>query len=203
MDDRINKLVRRAQQGDRTAFDLLFHEYHSRVEAYCTRLLSNRAEGEQACQDTFFNAWTHIQTFRHESPFIVWLQQIALRVCHNLRRTKKGQGEARDKSLDVPAVLWSVEARSHAAGGEDAVLDRAQDQWILEMVYRFAASARPPWDRLDWLIFFSRYQNGMTNKAEIARHLGAKAGTVKFRIERRITPVLKAVWQKLQEGEIR
>ena len=57
------ELVRRAQRGDRAAFDELVARHRDRVYAVALRLTRNPADAEDALQDTFLNAYRALGRF--------------------------------------------------------------------------------------------------------------------------------------------
>jgi RNA polymerase sigma factor (sigma-70 family) len=71
-------LIRRAQAGDREAFDALYAASAGRVFALLLRLCADRAAAEQLTQNTFVTAWRRLATFRAESRFTTWLHRIAV-----------------------------------------------------------------------------------------------------------------------------
>ena len=73
--DRI--LARRAQSGERGAFNILVRKYRHRVMKVSLRYTRNRADAEDAVQETFLKAYWDCQTFAATPPSI--LGCIALR----------------------------------------------------------------------------------------------------------------------------
>ena len=71
-------LVRRAQAGDRAAFDTLYTLHVDRVYAVCLRMSASRAEAERLTQDVFVRTWHRLHTFRGESAFGSWLYRLAV-----------------------------------------------------------------------------------------------------------------------------
>ena len=66
-------LIRRAQQGDRAAFEALYHAHVGRVYALCLRLTADAVQAEERTQDALVRAWERLATFRGESAFSSWL----------------------------------------------------------------------------------------------------------------------------------
>jgi RNA polymerase sigma-70 factor (ECF subfamily) len=71
-------LVRRAQSGERSAFNALVRKYRDRVMKLSMRYTRNRADAEDAVQNTFIHAYRGLQNFRGESAFYSWLHRIAI-----------------------------------------------------------------------------------------------------------------------------
>jgi RNA polymerase sigma-70 factor (ECF subfamily) len=92
-DDRL----RRAREGDLSAFNELVLEHQGLVFNLCYRLLGQRQAAEDACQEAFVNAWRSLKNLRGDI-FRPWLLRIAANACHDeLRR----RGRRPSASLDV------------------------------------------------------------------------------------------------------
>lgn len=74
----LTSLVARAQQGEQSAFALLYRHTHKRVYATCVRLLGDRQLAEELTQDTFIKAWQQIASYRFEALFTTWLTRVAI-----------------------------------------------------------------------------------------------------------------------------
>ena len=60
------------------AFAMLFHRYDSRLVAFLTRYLGDRAQAEDVAQETFADAWQARERFdSSRRPFRVWLYALA------------------------------------------------------------------------------------------------------------------------------
>jgi RNA polymerase sigma-70 factor (ECF subfamily) len=70
-------LVRCAQSGERQAFDRLVLKYRSRIVDLAMRYTRNRADAEDATQETFIKAYRGLPHFRSDSAFYTWLFRIA------------------------------------------------------------------------------------------------------------------------------
>jgi RNA polymerase sigma-70 factor, ECF subfamily len=71
-------LVKRAQQGDPSAFVTLFHTHKTRVYSLCLRMTNNVAEAEDLAQDAFLQVFRKLATFRGDSALSTWLYRIAM-----------------------------------------------------------------------------------------------------------------------------
>jgi RNA polymerase sigma-70 factor (ECF subfamily) len=74
------EVIHKAQQGDASAFEHLYHLHSSRIYALCLRMVGNIAEAEDLTQETFLMLFRKIRTFRGESAFSTWLHRIAVNV---------------------------------------------------------------------------------------------------------------------------
>jgi RNA polymerase sigma-70 factor (ECF subfamily) len=71
-------LVLRAQSGERGAFNALVRKYRHRVMKLSMRYTRNRADAEDAVQNTFLKAYWGLQHFRGDAAFYSWLHRIAI-----------------------------------------------------------------------------------------------------------------------------
>jgi RNA polymerase sigma-70 factor (ECF subfamily) len=71
------KLVRRAQKGDRAAFAELFTQYEGRIFGYVYRMVGNRAWAEDLAQEAFIQAHQHLGKLGPPYDFKSWVYRIA------------------------------------------------------------------------------------------------------------------------------
>ena len=77
------RLVKRVQQGDKTAFDALVLKYQSRIVNLVSRFVRNQADALDVTQDTFLKAYRALPNFRGDSAFYTWLYRIAINTAKN------------------------------------------------------------------------------------------------------------------------
>jgi RNA polymerase sigma-70 factor (ECF subfamily) len=76
-------LVRRAQAGDRRAFDLLVLKYQQKVASLIGRYVRDPVEVLDVTQDAFLKAYRALGGFRGDSAFYTWLYRIAVNTVKN------------------------------------------------------------------------------------------------------------------------
>ena len=79
------ELVRRAQRGDRVAFELLVERHQHRLFTLAARLLGSVDDAADAVQETLVRAWLALPRFRGEARFSTWLYRICLNSVHDQR----------------------------------------------------------------------------------------------------------------------
>ena len=68
-----------ARQGDRHAFARLVRAHQSRVRLQLRRLAhGDAALADDLAQETFVQAWLHLNDFRGDARLATWLHRIAL-----------------------------------------------------------------------------------------------------------------------------
>jgi RNA polymerase sigma-70 factor (ECF subfamily) len=76
-------LIRRVQQGDRSAFDLLVAKYQHKILNLVMRYVKDPAEALDVAQEAFLKAYRAAPSFRGESAFYTWLYRIAINTAKN------------------------------------------------------------------------------------------------------------------------
>jgi RNA polymerase sigma-70 factor (ECF subfamily) len=85
------RLVAQVVAGDAAAFTQLVERYAPQVYALAYRKLRNAFEADEATQETFIRAYTHLGTYRPEEKFAAWLRAITVNWCisHWRRQTSR------------------------------------------------------------------------------------------------------------------
>lgn len=81
--DTDKELVRRVQNGERRAFDLLFSRYQHKIINLVGRYLRNAQDIEDVTQEAFIKAFRALGRFRGDSAFYTWLYRIAINTAKN------------------------------------------------------------------------------------------------------------------------
>lgn len=169
------KLVARAQKGDRTAFDLLVRKYQNKVAKLIARYVRDRREVEDVTQEAFIKAYRALRGFRGESAFYTWLYRIAVNTAKNYLES---QGR-RPPTTDV-----EVEGAEGADLGERLREQATPERHLLtteiaDTVYR--TIQRLPEDLRTAILL--REIEGLSYE-EIAQIMDCPIGTVRSRIFR-------------------
>ena len=90
------QLVKRVQQGDKQAFNLLVLKYQYRIQAVVSRFIKDNAEVQDVAQEAFIKAYRAIQNFRGESQFYTWLYRIAVNTAKNYLVTRNRRPPSSD-----------------------------------------------------------------------------------------------------------
>jgi RNA polymerase sigma-70 factor (ECF subfamily) len=77
------KLVERAQRGEKDAFDLLVAKYQRKLARLLSRFIRDPAEVEDVAQEAFIKAYRALPSFRGESAFYTWLYRIGINTAKN------------------------------------------------------------------------------------------------------------------------
>lgn len=91
-------LIRRAQEGDRSAFDSLVRLYDQNVLRLALQVVGSPEEARDLYQEAFLKVYRSIGQFRREAKFSTWLYRVVMNVCLDHLRRQKTRRE-------VPAPL--------------------------------------------------------------------------------------------------
>jgi len=76
-------LIKRVQQGDRSAFDLLVIKYQHKILKLIMRYVRDPSEAMDVTQEAFIKAYRAAPSFRGDSAFYTWLYRIAINTAKN------------------------------------------------------------------------------------------------------------------------
>lgn len=77
------QLVKRVQNGDKRAFDLLVLKYQHRILGLVVRFVHDPHEAQDVTQEAFIKAYRALGNFRGDSAFYTWLYRIAINTAKN------------------------------------------------------------------------------------------------------------------------
>ena len=167
--DKTERLVKRAQAGDRAAFDDLVRRYRARIYALSLHLTGSRAEADDITQDVFTRAYQQLNTFAGRSEFFTWLYRIAVNRSLNARRDT---ARRRTSGLDDPRVQAAVAVDAYGDPRRAAELRQTYSR-LVTALDRLSPTLRST------VVLVSL--QGLSHD-EAAAVLGCPAGTVAWRI---------------------
>ena len=83
------ELVRRAQKGDRFAFERLVEQHEQRLYTLAARVLGSREDAADAVQEALVRAWLALPKFRGDARFSTWLYRIVVNAAHDMRPKRR------------------------------------------------------------------------------------------------------------------
>jgi RNA polymerase sigma-70 factor, ECF subfamily len=78
-----SELVKRVQQGDKTAFDVLVLKYQHRIVKLVSRYVREPSDALDVTQEAFLKAFRALPGFRGDSAFYTWIYRIAINTAKN------------------------------------------------------------------------------------------------------------------------
>jgi RNA polymerase sigma-70 factor (ECF subfamily) len=169
--------LKRAQKGDRKAFDRIITVYRTPVISVCMKYMRNNEEAMDMAQDVFVNAYSAIRNFGNNSKFSTWLYRIAVNLCINRRDAMK-----RRKYFDTGSIHgeendgWAAVDPQDRAPRQDELLEKKSvRESIFNELDSFESDERS--------VIILRDMEGYEYD-EISRILGMPLGSVKSRLSR-------------------
>lgn len=169
------ELVRAYLEGDSSAFEELVGRYESTIMNMAYRLLGNRSDAADVCQEVFVLLMRKLGSFRGEAKFSTWLYRVSLNACHDhARRMKRHISLSESPGEDLP----EMEQRLPDSGVDspEASLERAE---IQRTVQKAIAVLPFKFKEVIYLHDLKGY-----NYKEVAEILDISLGTVKSRLNR-------------------
>lgn len=97
------ELLRRAREGDLTAYDELIRRHQERVYATIYHMTSNHEDANDLTQETFIKAYQALQSFKGTSSFFTWLYRIAVNKTINHLKQRRRRNHISLNDLDLNA----------------------------------------------------------------------------------------------------
>jgi len=170
------ELVRRVLARDADAFRTIMQRHNRRLYRIARGVLRNNAEAEDAVQEAYVSAFTHLASYRGQSSLAAWLSRIAMNEA--LGRLRRRRHTVDIATLEDTRTEAKIIQFPLAAQTDDPERTMAQRQ-ILQLVEE-TTDALPEAYRL---VFVTRVIEGMSVE-ETADLLGIKPETVKTRLHR-------------------
>ena len=166
------ELVEAFQRGEAAAFDDLVLRWDRKIRGAIYRVVGPREDARDLCQEAFLKAYRGLKGFKKDARFSSWLYQIALNVCRDRLRRRRGRLHLSLDELDAAGQELPL-----LPGPSPLELAEASD--LSRRVER-AVAALPEEQRE--VIVLKEYE-GLTF-AEIAEVLEVPLSTVKTRLYR-------------------
>ena len=107
--------TRAALSGDSAALGIVFQYYRPRLQAHALRICGNTPLAQDAVQDTFISALTHLSSLRDVNLFYPWLKRILINRCYQLLKKEKSVGLEENMERNDFLVRQSIEEKFEKA----------------------------------------------------------------------------------------
>jgi RNA polymerase sigma-70 factor (ECF subfamily) len=173
--EQVEQLVRRAQQGDVSAFERLIGEHLPLVRRFARAFTRGPEPAADLAQDALLKVYRSLPGYRFQSSFSTWLYAIVRNVYLDEARSRAGRDRAAERPLEASAVDADPTADPDAPRA-DRRLEREE---LRQLVWD--ALGTIPADFRATLVLYDI--EGLTYE-EIAAIENAPLGTVKSRLSR-------------------
>lgn len=135
------ELVAAFQRGELSAFDTLVLRWDGKIRGAIYRILGSEDEARDLCQEAFLKAYRALPGFKGQARFSSWLYQIALNLCRDRMRRRRGRvfislddpdgPESNQRPDPGPGTLELVESMDMSRMVASAVADLPEDQRVV------------------------------------------------------------------------
>jgi len=173
--EQVEDLVRRAQQGDVSAFERLIGEHLPLVRRFARAFAREQEAAADLAQDALLKVYRSICGYRFQSSFSTWLYAIVRNVYFDDARSRAGRDRAAERPLGPTAIDGDPTADPEAPRA-----DRRLEREELRRLVWDGLGTIPPEFRATLVLYDIE---GLTYE-EIAAIENTPLGTVKSRLSR-------------------
>lgn len=167
--------IRKAAQGDASAFEELVVRYQGQVFNLCLRMTSNAEDAADLTQEAFVKVWKSLDTFQFDAAFSTWLYRLASNCCLDFLRSRKRRPTVSLTMETEEEDEQTVDVSDDAPTPEEAAISKEEREELRLAMQSLDAEQRQ--------ILTLRVVNDLSY-SDIARVLGLREGTVKSRLSR-------------------
>ncbi len=160
----------KAQKGDQQAFAFLVQSYQRPVYNLCYRMLGNQQEAEDATQETFIRAYTHLDSYNPNRKFLNWVLTIASNHCIDRLRKRRINWSSLEDDPYVEKIPMPESIDPHR---------NAEDKETADQIQRWIDQLSPDYRTPVILLYWYGY-----SYEEIAATMGVSVSAVKSRLHR-------------------
>lgn len=168
-------LVAAAQAGDPTAFEELVNRYEGKIFRLTRNITGNHEDAEDAMQDAFLKAYSHLQDFHGDSRFYTWLVRIAANEALMRLRKRRPNQLSLDEPVEGDTDLFPRELEDWGPTPEQKYAQTEMQGIVGEVIDRLEPEFR--------IVFLLRDFEELSTQ-ETAEALGISVPAVKSRLLR-------------------
>jgi len=172
-----SEVVARVVAGDTALFEILMRRYNQRVYRAVRAILGTDEESEDAMQQAYLNAYSHLRQFEERAQFSTWLTRIAVNeaLARLKKRKRNGWDGGEEAMMAIESAMPDPEQQAHASQMREVVESELE---ALPAMYR--------------TVLVLRDVEGLTT-AEAATCLDLSEDVVKTRLHRARTMVRERI----------
>ena len=166
-------LIKRFQDGDLSAYDIIVRRYKDQLLNFAYRFLGNSEESEDVVQETFLRLYRNRHAYRQIAKFSTWIYTIA----GNLAKTELRKRKRR-KLVSISDM--GFEDKEYEIEDQAADTERSAESALTDKIIQKAINELSP--RFKQVILLRDVQE--LSYEEIGKILNIPLGTVKSRVNR-------------------
>ena len=183
------QLVKRVQDGDKRAFDLLVLKYQHRILGLVVRFVHDPHEAQDVTQEAFIKAYRALANFRGDSAFYTWLYRIAINTAKNYLVSRNRRPPISDVDSGDAEFYDGDHALKDMASPERLMLRDEIDETVQRSIKQLPEDLRRA--------LTLREFDGLSYE-DIATVMQCPVGTVRsriFRAREAVDKALRPLWQ--------
>lgn len=169
-------LINKVKSGDTQAIVELINKYKDKIYYLGYRMLGNKEEAEDICQETFIRVYSNLDKYDNKHRFSTWVYKIATNLCIDRIRKNKKTIYSLDSNWNNEEDLdWYSKVPDRSLTPEDEVVLNEQNFYIQQSFNKLPLKYRT--------IMTLRYIDGLSLQ-EICDIVDLPITTVKTRLHR-------------------
>ena len=161
----------------RERFSELVARHQRRASRIAFHYMRDAAEADEAVQDAFVKAYSHLWSFREELPFEVWFTRILINGCLDRIKARTRRERCIAPMPETPGGDFAERVAGSGPSPEDQLLARERRQQLAAALAKLPARQRS--------VFMLSHYEGCTSR-EVSAVTGLNESTVRVHLFRAI-----------------
>ena len=175
------ELIKRAREGDDSAFNEVVRAYRKRILGTIARLIGRPEDVEDVGQEVFLRLYFSLDQLRTPEVFEAWMYRLTVNAAYDYLRRQKRRGESRMSDLSEQQVMLADAAAG--AKREDEVQRRKRVRELVDSLLRSISAE-------DRILLTLKEIEGLSLK-ELEKVYGVNENALKVRLFRARQRVMK------------
>jgi RNA polymerase sigma-70 factor, ECF subfamily len=168
------ELVRRAKEGEASAFDTLILRYQGALYGVLYNIVLNHADAEDLLMESLLKAYRSLPNFRGDASFYTWLYRIAYNLALNHRSKRRTYEKVVEpQAVEEPELDPTLQAADPKSDTVQSLVGKELENKLNECLARLSDDHRA-------VVTFYDIQ-GLSH-AEIASVMKCSEGTIRSRL---------------------
>lgn len=163
----VQKLCRRAQEGDKAAASDLLKLFYKRIFNYLRRLCGNSQNAEDLTQEAFTKLWSSLNSYQHQCKFSTWVHRIAYNSYIDWRRKE-------DKIVPQSDAWWEKQS-----GCNPDPFESVKNKQFAERLYILVGQL----NELEKQVIYLHFYQGLSLR-DVAFVLGEAPSTIRYKFHK-------------------